>query len=800
MHHSNQNAPGWPGIQPTWTSSAKSAVGTALSPASRVWFTLSHGIIDEVYYPRVDQACTRDLGLIVTDGSTFFSEEKRATDHEIDTLFSGVPAFELTNTCTQGSYTIKKIIFTDPDRDVLLQKTRFTPRKGSLEDYHLYALLAPHLSNHGNGNTAWVGDYKGVDMLFAHRGSTTLALGSSVPWLNRSAGFVGSSDGWQDLQQHKKMTWTYPRAEDGNVALVGEIDLTEGEGTFTLALGFGLTANEAGFRVLASLRSGADHAQENYIHAWQGWQETVQTPSKMNHEALDLFRDSASILRTHEAKRFPGGMIASLSIPWGFAKGDDDLGGYHLVWPRDLVEAAGALLAAGAKDEVWRTIKYLQVTQEEDGHWPQNMWLDGTPYWTGIQMDETAFPILLVDLANREGALSAQESARTWGMVRKAAGYLVRHGPITEQDRWEEDSGYSPFTLAVEIAALVTAADMAEVQGEADIANYLRETADFWNESIERWTYVTGTELAEKLSIEGYYIRITPPEKAEAASPKGGFVPIKNRPPGEARAPAEQILSPDALALVRFGLRSPMDERITNTVKAIDAQLKVETPYGPAWHRYNGDGYGEREGGAPFNGEGIGRAWPLLTGERAHYELAAGRKRNAKRLMEALINFTNQGGLIPEQVWDHADIPEHELFFGKASGSAMPLVWAHAEFMKLARSLTDGRVFDTPTSVVKRYCSDHTSSKFVIWRPNLKLHEMPVGKVLRVETLTPTDVLWRVNGQGDFEKKELVDTGMGVWKTDLPTEGIKQGSQVQLHLTDHGADRIYSGDFTIKIV
>ena len=72
-------APGWPGIEPRWTSSAKTGVGTALNQASRVWFTLSHGIFDEIYYPREDQACTRDMGLIITSGTDFFSEEKRQT-------------------------------------------------------------------------------------------------------------------------------------------------------------------------------------------------------------------------------------------------------------------------------------------------------------------------------------------------------------------------------------------------------------------------------------------------------------------------------------------------------------------------------------------------------------------------------------------------------------------------------------------------------------------------------------------------------------------------------------------------
>ena len=218
-------APGRPGGSPRWTSSAKSGVGTALSAASRVWFTLSHGILNEIYYPRVDQACTRDMGFVVTDGHSFFSEEKRAARSEIGTLAPGVPAYRLVNTCQQGRYRVEKEVVTDPRRDVLLQRVRFTPLVGTAADYHLYALLAPHLANRGAGNTAFVGEHKGVPMLFAERDGVALALACSAPWLGRSVGFVGTSDGWQDLSRNKLLTSSYDRADDGNVALTGEIDL-----------------------------------------------------------------------------------------------------------------------------------------------------------------------------------------------------------------------------------------------------------------------------------------------------------------------------------------------------------------------------------------------------------------------------------------------------------------------------------------------------------------------------------------------------------------------------------------------
>ena len=790
-------APGWPGISSRWTSSAKSGVGTAIGPASRMWFTLSHGILNEVYYPRVDRACTRDLGLIVTDGHDFFSEEKRHTQHQIKYLAEGVPAFHLTNTCEQGRYRIEKDIVADPRRDAVLQRTRLTPLQGALSDYHVYVLLAPHLANQGSGNTAWVGDYKGIPMLFAQRDGNALALACSPLWLGRSVGFVGVSDGWQDLSRHKLMTWAYERAENGNVAMTGEVDLTGGE--FLLTLGFGVTAAEAGHRALASLMDGFESAQAEYIAGWQAWQQTLLPMDDAEEGKHNLYRISTAVLRTHESERFPGGIIASLSIPWGFAKGDDDLGGYHLAWPRDQVETAGGLLAAGAREDVHRVLHYLQVTQDADGHWPQNMWLDGTPYWSGIQMDETAFPILLVDMARRENTMEADDLTRLWPMVRRAASYLVCNGPVTQQDRWEEDPGYSPFTLAVEIAALLSAADLADVNGESTAATFLRETADTWNANIERWTYVTNTDLARQLGVEGYYVRIAPPEVAECASPVAGFVPIKNRPPGANSEPATHLISPDALALVRFGLRSPHDARIVNTVRAIDALLKVDTPNGPAWHRYNDDGYGEHEDGTAFDGTGRGRAWPLLTGERAHYELAAGRRKAAEELLSALEAFSNEGGLIPEQVWDAPDLPERELYFGKPSGSAMPLVWAHAEYVKLRRSLKEERVFDMPIQPVQRYLVEKTGSPFTVWRYNQRCRILPAGKILRLEVMSPARVHWSADGWQTTHDIQTRDTRLGIHLADLPTEKLTKGATIVITFYWPQSDRWEGADYIVTV-
>lgn len=771
------NAPGWPGIQPRWTSSAKSGIGTALNLHSRVWFTLSHGILNEIYFPRVDQACTRDQGFLVTDGKGFFSEEKRHCSFENVPFEHGIPVYELKNTSLQGRYRIEKEVFSDPYRNVVIQKVKFIPLEGKLADYRLYALLSPHLGNCGFGNTGWVGDYKGFPMLYARRDALALAFACSSPWKRMSVGFVGVSDGWQDISQHYEMTWFYDSAENGNVALTGEIDLESCGGEFIVVIGLGTIWSSAGQEALSTLLGDYDLLRNQFVRHWRHWHSELlmlDNPSS----CPDLFRTSMAVMRAHESKDFLGGIIASLSIPWGFDKGDEDLGGYHLIWPRDLVETAGGLLAGGAVSDAIRVLHYLQVTQESDGHWAQNMWLDGRPYWNGLQMDETALPILLLDMICRESPVDRNILELWWPMVHKAAGFIVRNGPVTQQDRWEEDGGYSPFTLAIEIAGLLAAADFAERLDHHSIAQYLRETADTWNDNIERWIYATGTDLSRQIGVDGYYVRIAPPDGDGAASPLDGFVPIKNRPPDQSQSRATLIVSPDALALVRFGLRAADDPRILNTVKVIDSILKVDLPQGPGWYRYNGDGYGEHEDGSPFNGTGIGRAWPLLVGERAHYELAAGRAQVAKVLRADMEGSTEGGRLIPEQVWDQADIAALELWRGKPTGSACPLVWAHAEYVKLLRSLRDGKVFDQPPQTVQRYQVEKQRAEYFAWRFNNKPRTIPYGKTLRIVTIGPAQVHWTADNWQTNADNSSRDTELGVFAVDLPTAQLAVGREI----------------------
>jgi glucoamylase len=767
-------APGQPGIRPRWTSSAKSGLGTALSTTSRVWFTISHGIINEVYYPRVDQACIRDLGLIVTDGDSFFAEVKRDCTSVVESVEDGVPALLLTSTHIGGRFRLIKRVIADPRSDSILMEIRLE-NLGSTP-LSLFALLAPHLVNGGAHNTGWRGNYKGDGMLFARGDDSQLAFAADQPFLSSSVGFVGVSDGWQQLSRHRRLTDQYDTATDGNVALTAELALSAGM-VSVIALGFGRTSAEAAFHARTSLQTPFDTILNDYAADWRSWQAGLRTMERRTR-GHNMYRVSTAVLRAHETPTFPGGLIASLSIPWGFSKGDDDLGGYHLVWPRDLCETAGALLACGAQPAVRRILRYLRTTQEPDGSWPQNCWLDGSPYWGGTQLDECAFPMLLLDIAWRQGALSRPDLQNFWPMVKNAAGYVLRNGPRTKQDRWEENAGYTPFTIAVALAALLAAAEIAEALEIDALPALFRDTADAWNEQIEDWLYVKDGALSLGCGVPGYYIRIAPESPNTEGPDLHGLVQVRNHEAGTGAVSADALVSTDALALVRFGLRAPDDPRILDTVTVIDRLLKVELPQGPGWRRYNLDGYGEKADGRPFDGVGIGRVWPLLAGERAHYALAAGRRDEAEKLLATIEAQTSSGGLIPEQVWDGPPIPERDLAPGQPSGSAMPLVWAHAEYVKLLRSLEEGAVFDMPPHTVRRYAKGKHQARCRPWRPDCPVFKIPSGRVLRLDLPQSAFVLYTRDAWRTQTEVATQDTGLGLFVAEVPTEEMKAGESV----------------------
>ena len=760
-------APGGPGIPPTWTSSAKDAIGTALD-GGRVWFTVGHGIVNEVYWPVVDRPQVRDLGFLVADAAGAWYEVKRLVDRTVRSVEPGVPAVISEFRHARFSLTLR--ICSAPRRDVVLIEASLRSTDGT--PLRLYAILAPHLGRTGNDNTASIEEGPLGLAVVAERKPYALALVSDPAPDRASVGFVGVSDGWQDFARNGGMTWTYDRAEQGNVA--GMIELPAGLSIAQLALGFGARPAQALSAASAALHEPFEAHWARFAVGWRGTQGRLHPPP-LPADLESLYRTSATVIRSHEDRATPGAIVASLSIPWGNMS--DDPGGYHLVWSRDVVEAAGALLAIGDVESASRVFAYLASTQGTDGSWPQNQWIDGSAYWGGNQLDETAFPILLASALRDAGALDATtdrppllDPRLVARVVRRAVTYLARTGPATGQDRWEEDAGLAPSTLAPVIAALVTGATFLPEPA----ACAALEIADDWNASIERWTYAQDTPLSRRLGVAGTYLRIVSAAVLVGA-PLQTAVALRNRPPADASVAATEMISPDVLALVRFGLRAPDDPRILDTLAAVDATLRIDTPSGPVWHRYTGDGYGETETGEPFQGAGIGRGWPMLTGERGHYAVAAAE--DAMPYLRAIAAMTSGVGLIPEQVWDSAALPEQGLEPGRPTGAAMPLVWAHAEFLKLCHSLAEGVVVDRPGAVWERWHGSPPVTRRRSWRLAWPIATIPAGDALRIELLRPAVVHYSVDVWATVHDVAARETGVGLWTVDIPG-GLPEGVSI----------------------
>ncbi len=531
------------------------------------------------------------------------------------------------------------------------------------------------------------------------------------------------------------MDWEYATALDGNIALIGEIDLSK-ENEFTLALGFGSNPHGALAALTESLAIGFDEHLARFREQWnRTCRDRRDDITAASHDDGNLFRTSHALLLSHEDKTCHGAMIASMSIPWGEAKGDEDLGGYHLVRTRDLVNSATGLMAAGETETPFRALIYLASAQLPDGGFFQNFWIDGQPYWHGVQLDEVAFPILLAWRLKQADVLRQFDP---YPMVKAAACYLVRQGPATPQERWEENSGYSPSTLAAQIAALICAGEFATENGEQELANYLVEYADFLEQHIERWTVTNRSTILP--DVRRHFIRLLPNDMADATckeDPDNAEITIRNRPEdSQHRFPARDVVDAGFLELVRYGIRAAGDPLIEDSLRVIDHALKVEIPGGPCWRRYSHDGYGQRADGGPFVGVGEGRAWPLLTGERAHHELA--KRVNVDSLVQAMEYFAGPTGMMPEQIWDTDDVPEARMYLGRPTGSAMPLMWAHAEYIKLLRSIHDGRIFDRIDLVYDRYCSvNQQRSPIEIWKFNRQPEVMRRGDKLRIQAEAP---------------------------------------------------------------
>jgi glucoamylase len=732
---------GGPGLEPRWTSSKKDAVSTAYAASSKIWFTASHGTLNEIYYPTIDRPQTRDMELLFTDEETFFHEEKRDFEYDFHYIDDDALAVRVIANDLGGRYTVTKEFITDPHHPVVLMNVKIEGDEEVISRLKCYALLAPHLDGGGAGNSARSIDVAGSRCVVAWKNNVSLAFGADVGFTRTSCGFVGHSDGYQDISSHMKMTWNFGQALNGNIAIMGEIDVAKHrEFTIAIALGDGHHAALAG--IMQTLSTPYAEHRARFIEQWH----RAESPKRLAAASTDggkLARVSHNVILAHEDKTYSGAFIASASIPWGNAKSDDDLGGYHLVWTRDMCHSAGALLACGRIDTARRALVYLACTQHADGGFAQNFWIDGTPYWSGIQLDEVAFPIIL---AWRLWKVDGLGGFDIFPFVVRASAFLVRYAPVTQQERWEENAGYSPSTLAAVISALVCAADIVRAQGSAELGSFLEQYADWIEAHLDEWTTTNRGILVPQIPY--HYMRVRPPAPGEPFhndTIPPGMIHIANRAPGEKYDfEAREVVDGGFLELVRYGVRRPDDPLIVDTLMVVDAVLRIETPYGPCWRRYNHDGYGQRKDGGPFIHYGQGRAWPILTGERAHYELAAGN--DVSYFISAMERFSSFGGMLPEQVWDYADMPSEGMYFGRSAGSAQPLVWAHAEYLKLLRSVADGVVFDRISVVAERYAVEKGKrtfqSRMEIFQVGRPISAMVQGGTLRIMDANRFRVTW----------------------------------------------------------
>jgi glucoamylase len=688
-------APGAPGSSEPWTQADKDGFGTSATPQSKVWHTLDDGALTEVYYPDLGTPAVRDLQFVVSDGATYSEREREDATHS--TVLADPRSLTYRQVNSTPRWRLTKTYATDPARDALVIDVRFESLTSKKLDLH--ALFDPALSNGGDDDS---GSTSG-DALVAQDAKAGSALVASPGFTRTSSGYLGTSDGWTDLASDHRMDWAYTDAPNGNVVQTGKTAL-DGvkEQHMTLVLGFGGTGAAALSTARAALSGGYDQAAASYASGWHAYLDSLKPrPASAGAIATD-YDVSVMTLAASEDKTYRGGYIASPSMPWVWASTaiENPSGAYHLVWSRDLYEIATALLAAGDRAGADRALTYLFERQQlPDGCFPQNSTVDGAAHWGNLQLDEVAFPIVLAWQLGRT-------DATTYSHVKRAAACILANGPHTPQERWENQDGWSPATIAAEISGLVTGADIARANGDNGSASRWEAKADQWQAKVDSWTYTTSGPYGS-----GYYLRLT-----KDANPNAGTT-YSIGDSGPSAVDQRKVVDPSYLELVRLGVKRADDSHIRSTLPVVDRQLGVDTPSGTFWHRFDFDGYGEQKDGSPWNfgfpsnptenwanNVTIGRIWPIFAGERGEYEVAAGDRSAAQGRLASMAAAAGPGHMISEQVWDQFP-PSGSAGFpkGQATLSASPLAWSHAQLVRLAWSIDAGRPIEQPRIVACRY-------------------------------------------------------------------------------------------------
>ena len=747
-------APGAPGTLSHFDQARKDCLGTARNTTSKIWYTVANGVLSDVYAPTVDTTNVETMQFLVSDGSTFTDLQSRDTTYTASSDPTGMVCTIVSTSKTHG-YQLRTTYSTDVARDSVIMHTQYVPLTAAARHYQLYVRLDATAGGNGGGGTgnggadsATVDNSTGqpvpvsFDTVTATNAAnrdyavpTYLALHADRPFSAVSSGFVGTpSDGLTELDASHTLSPAYSDATSGNVEQTAQVNLSRFDAT-TIALGFGTTQS-------AAVHTAAVSSSQNYIAAvaayerqWRQYDNGLRTPAThlagltnaQAQKTAAAYYVSANVVKASEDKTFPGAIAASLTSPWGQAVSAGDpantyFGSYREIFSRDLYEAWTALYTDGDLATARDAVRFLFLRQQlPDGSMPRNSLVNGkvAPDSFNTQLDEAAYPILMAQQSGLGG------DATLWPHIKAAANFLVSHGPAFGVERWEEQSGYSPSTIAAEIAGLVAAGTIAQQHGDAADAQVYLATADLYQRSVKSWDVTTtGT-----LSSSPYFIRLSKtgdPNAAITYSVGNGGPTLDQR----------SVIDAGFLELVRLGELSPSDPVVANSLSVVDATIERTTPSGPGWLRYNGDGYGDcyepeplttcGTTGTPWapSGQGTGHIWPALSGERGEQDLATGQAATAAGLLKSIGQLAGGVGLVPEQDWDFPDVAASPFGTdptvasigytdGQPDGSATPLTWSAAAEVRLTADLAAGKVVEKPASTTARYVT-HTQAATTI--------------------------------------------------------------------------------------
>jgi glucoamylase len=735
-------APGAPGAPSYFDLARKDCVGTAENRTSKVWYTVADGVLSDVYEPTIDNTDVSTLQYVVTDGATFTDLQTRDMTYTVAADPSGM-ACTVTSTDAKHGFRLVTTYITDPASDAVLMHTSYQPLTAQARGYQLYARLDAHVNGNGGGGSQNAGANSGVvdtstgepvPVVYStntvtdavnrdYAVPTYMALTANTPVAAASVGYEGTaSDGLSQLDATYQLSPAYAQAPDGHI--VATEDVTPGrDGQVTLALGFGRTQAQAVSVATGSLARPFGMTESRYLGTWASYDAGLRRPPA--RYARNYYLD-ANVLKASEDKTYPGAIVASLASPWGqsvpagtLTNGEPSyFGSYREVFARDLYEAFTGLLADGDIQTARAATYFLFDRQQQaNGSMPRNSLVNGeaAPDTGGLQLDETSYPILMALQAGLGGDTQLYEDH-----IKPAADFLVANGPSDGVERWEEQTGYSPSTIAAEIAGLTAAAQIAKEHGDTARADLYQATADDFQRNIKNWTVTTTGPDAPR-----YFIRLSKtgdPNAAISYSLGNGGPTVDQR----------SVIDGGFQELVRLGELPVSDPDIQASLNVLDKEISVSTPSGTGYYRYgtdaadgSADGYGDcyqpsqtscTTVGAPWapTDTGTGHLWPVLSGERAESDIAEGDTAGATALLNAMINFSSGVGLVPEQAWEDPDLPASpygsdpataSIGFtdGKAAGSASPLTWAQAQELRLIVSLGAGRDVDTPAVTTHRY-------------------------------------------------------------------------------------------------